>query len=280
MLTQKEAEKLLEEFEPKIKECVLATADLEYAVESTSFHAVDWNRWFVRGLREAQRLVRRWSLLRGRNREAFSTILEQIQDKGEDVCLLLNELEQKAVLPSYFSLEEMLKGIHLLQNNPDRWYVECMFGTDDEDEDPAIRVEWAVWEKAGCLGPHSSSQPPHTFRLAEIIELREALGKLYRNLHYSLRNNGKDYDRQELLLSLFLSTEMQPLVCDILLDFSPLALCSSLGGIDKVKEVVEDFGTALKNFEEDLAQVKEKPRAGTEKKARRGIAICGGIDVL
>lgn len=283
MLTKNEAEKLLEDIEPKIKECVLAAADLEQAVECTGFRAAKWNRWFVRGVKEARNLIRRWGLLRERNTEAFSTVLEGLQDKGEDVCVLLNELKQKAVLQSHYSFEDMMTGIRLLKSNPDRWYLECQFGSDDKEEDAMEDVKWAIWEKVGCFRPHSSAEPQHTLGLTEIIELREALDSLYRPLYVSALEDAyrayketNDYDRHEFLLSVFPSIGIQPLLCDILLDFWPTAICSLLGGKDKVKEVVEDFARALENFEEDLVKVKEKPRASTEKKSGRGgkITIC------
>ena len=57
---KKDAEKLLEDIEPKIKECVLAAADLDRAVgHETRFHAAYWNEWFVRGRKEAYLLIRK-----------------------------------------------------------------------------------------------------------------------------------------------------------------------------------------------------------------------------
>ena len=288
MLTRHEAEKLLEEIEPKIKECVLAAADLDRAVgDNTRFHASYWNEWFVRGRKEASLLIRKWGLLRERNRDVFATVLEGLQDKGEDVCLLLNELKQKAVLQSLFSFEDMMTGIRFLESNPDRWYLECQFGSDDKDQDAMENVRWAVWEKVGCFRPHHPSEPHHTLGLTEIIELREALERFYRVVYSSSLEDAfrayketSDYDRHEFLLSAFPSTDIRPLMCDILLDFSPSAISSLLGGEDKVKEVVRDFAIALKNFEEDIAKVKEKPRASTEKKSRGVAAAACGIGAI
>lgn len=285
---KKDAEKLLDDIELKIKECVLAAADLDRAVgHNTRFHAAYWNEWFVRGRNEAYQLIRKWGLLRERNQEAFSTVLGGLQDKGEDVCLLLNELKQKVVVQSLFSFEDMMTGMRFLENNPNRWYLECQFGLDDKDYDAMEKVRWAVWEQVECFRPHHPSEPPHTLGLTEIIELREALERLYRVVYSSSLEDAfrayketSDYDRHEFLLSAFPSTGIRPLMCDILLDFSPSGIFSLLGGEDKVKEVVRDFAIALKNFEEDLAKVKEKPRAGTEKKSRGVAAAACGIGAV
>ena len=275
MVSKRAAQSQLDELEKVVKEAVLASIMITNAVDRFACCDIGkLNRHYVRGLERARELVRNWSLLKGRNIKKFPEILEHIRVSANKLIDLGSKLEKKATISSSISFEEMLKAILLLRTDTDGLYTLGNFGRRDRYNNAVSLVKDTVWKMVKNSQKDSSS-PKHTFKLSEIIYLRNQLERLQEYLWESspLRfaweewTEHNEFDKNDLLLKVLGTDETIEVISDILVDFSTSSLLTFLGGRNYVRDLIKDFEKSLIKWEDNLQVVEEK-RDSRKKESR------------